>query len=656
MLNRAAIVCTIYFLTLICGQYFIHSVESVKPIHAIAMHGQPKYKADFSHFDYVNPKASKGGMLRWAREGTFDSFHTLIAKGTPTSTDSIESLLQASQDEPFTSYGLLAESLEVPEDRSWVIFNLRPEARWHDGRPITADDVVWSFEILTTKGLPHFRYYYADVKECKKLGERRVQFIFSQTGNRELPLIMGQLPILPKHYWENKDFEKSTLTPPLGSGPYRIKRFDAGRHIIYERVPDYWGANLPINRGQNNFDLIRTDFYRDGTAIRLALKSGEIDFNIETSAKSWALDYDIPAVQDGLLKKESIPNENPSGLFGFVMNTRRGVFLDRKVRRALAYAFDFEWTNKLLFFNEYHRTESYFSNSELAATGLPQGQELAILEKYRDRLPPEVFNKAYRTPRTDGKGWPRENLKRAFELLQEAGWEVRNMKLVHRETGKAMAFEILILSASFERIILPFVRNLNRLGIDARLRLVDRSQYVNRLRQQDFDMIMSGWRQSNSPGNEQRNFWSSQSADQANSRNYPGIKSPIVDELIEMLIQAPDRESLVARTKALDRVLLWGHYVIPGWHLQSERILYWDKFSKPEKTAKNGVDIRHWWYDAQKDRQLSLQRKQTLPSSGVKEQSLGTLGSVMAFIGLFVVVGMFIYFFWLQGRRRGSVQ
>lgn len=589
-------------LLIVCPPAYAQSVE---PVHAIAMHGKPKYASDFPHFDYVNPYAPKGGTLRTAARGTFDSFNQFISKGNAVSTRSVETLLTSSDDEAFTEYGLIAESIEVPDDRSWIIFNLRPEARWHDGVPITADDVLWSFEALTTKGRPFYRNYYRSVDTAEKLSERRVRFSFSEKENRELPLIVGQMPILPKHYWESRDFESTTLEPPLGSGPYRVSDFEPGRFVVYERVEDYWGADLPVNRGLNNFDTQRLDFYLDDTAIRLALKSEDIDLRFENQAKAWASDYNVASVEDGYLKKELIHHRLPTGMQAFVMNTRRSVFSDSRVRRALGYAFDFEWTNKQLFHGQYTRTVSYFSNSELAATGNPEGEELEILERYRDRLPPEVFDEPPRPPETDGSGHARRNLRAALNLLSEAGWKVQDLKLVNEQTGEHMEFEILLVSQAFERIALPFTRNLERLGIKARVRLVDQSQYLNRTRAYDFDMIISGWGQSESPGNEQRSFWGSYNADVPGSRNLIGIKDPVVDELIELLIQAPDRESLIARTRVLDRVLLAGHYVIPNWHIRSDRILYWDKFSRPSAPTKSGAMIARWWYDVGKAETLA---------------------------------------------------
>jgi microcin C transport system substrate-binding protein len=592
--------------------------QRVAPVHAIAMHGEPKYGPDFEHFDYVNPDAPKGGTLRLAASGTFDSFNPFIPKGAAFGQIGIETLLTGSADEPFSEYGLIAESIEMPEDRSWVIFQIRPQARWHDGEPITADDVLWSFDTLISKGNPFYRFYYRSVEAPQKLGERRVKFGFKERGNRELPLIAGQIPVLPKHYWEREenDFEKTTLTPPLGSGPYRIADFEPGRFVELERVEDYWGRSIPVNVGLNNFDRIRFDFFRDDTVIRQALKSGEIDYREENQAKAWALDYDVPPVNRGWLQKEAVAHGRPTGMQAFVMNMRRALFEDPRVRRALSYAFDFEWTNKHLFHDQYTRTQSFFSNSELAARGLPQGEELEILQRYRGRIPDAVFTTPFRAPSTDGSGWPRENLKTAVGLLESAGWVVREMALVNGETGEPFQFEILLVSQAFERIVLPFVRNLKRLGIDARVRLVDSSQYINRLRSFDFDMIIFSWGQSDSPGNEQRNYWSSEAADSPAARNFSGIKDPAVDELIEGVIKAPDRESLVARTRALDRVLLHGHYVIPNWHIRVDRILYWNKFSRPGITPKNGTSTDYWWYDEDRAAKLEEARRVAGPLNG----------------------------------------
>ncbi len=630
----------------------VMAAQYTGPRHAIAMHGTPKYPPGFRHFDYVNPNAPKGGTLRIALQGTFDSFNPFIPKGNAGAGSAFESLLTSSADEPFTEYGLIAESIEVPPDRSWAIFTLRPQARWHDGKPITVEDVIWSLETLKTKGQPFFRFYYGGVAKAEQVGARRVKFSFSERGNRELPLIVGQLPILPKHYWKSRDFESTTLEPPLGSGPYRVADFEAGRYVVTERVNDYWGKDLPVNVGQNNFDRIRYDYYRDDTVIRQALKAGEIDFRLENQAKAWALDYDVPAVARGLLKKEEIRHFSPTGMQAFVYNTRRDLFSDRKVREALAYAFDFEWTNRNLFFGQYARTESYFSNSELAATGLPEGRELNMLNRYRGRIPDEIFVQPYQAPSTDGSGWPRQNLKSAFALLDEAGWVVRDLQLVNKRTGQPFSFEILLVSPAFERIVLPFVRNLKRLGIDARVRLVDQSQYINRIRSFDFDMIVSGWGASESPGNEQRSYWTSAAASSPAASNYAGVSDPVIDELVELLIAAPDRESLVARARALDRVLLFGYYVIPQWHLRMQRILYWDKFSRPDVTPRTGTAIDYWWFDEAKAARLEKARNQQAQSADDESDSAVSLDKVLAVV--IVLVAIVIVVVRHQRQRRSK--
>ncbi len=573
--------------------------------HAIAMHGEPKYPADFEHFDYVNPDAPKGGSIHTGAEGTFDSFNPWISKGRAMSPGG-DTLLVGSFDEAFTEYCLICETLEWPEDRSWVTFHLRPEARWHDGQPITPEDVIFSLDILKEKGQPFYRFYYGSIERAEKVGPRSVKFTFAEKENRELPLIAGQLPILPKHYWEERDFESTTLEPPLTSGPYRIVDWEPGRFVVRERVEDYWGKDLPVNRGQDNFDQQRTSFFRDATVIRQALKAGTLDYHEENQAKAWALDYDTPAVRKGWLKKVAFPHHRPTGMQAFVFNTRRALFKDPKVREALTYAFDFEWTNPTLFFGQYTRNNSYFENSELASSGLPEGRELEILTAYRDQLPEQVFTEVFDVPATDGRGWPRDNLLKALELLGEAGWQVGDEGVLRNvETGRPFVFEFLLVSPDFQRIVLPMARNLKRIGIDMKVRLVDSSQYINRYRSKDFDMISAGWGQSDSPGNEQRDFWSSAAAEAPGSRNLAGIADPVIDELIELVIQAPSREELIYRTRALDRVLLWHYYVIPAWHLQSDRILYWDKFDFPPEPPKNGTSTTFWWYDESKAQALA---------------------------------------------------
>ena len=570
--------------------------------HAISMFDSetPRYPADFRHFDYVNPDAPKGGSLRLAAQGSFDSFHPFIPKGNAVSTGAVETLLVTSADEPFTGYGLIAESIEWPRDRSWVIFHLRPQARWHDGTPITAEDVAWSFETLVRQGNPQYRFYYSAVASAEALDAARVRFTFSESNNRELPLIVGQLPILPKHYWATRDFGATTLEPPLGSGPYQIREFEPGRFTIRERVEDYWGRDLAVRRGMQNFQTIRTDFFRDATPIRLALKAGDIDYRLENQAKAWAEDYNVSVVEKGWLKKELVANRRPTGMQAFVMNTRREQFSDPRVREALALAFDFEWTNRNLFNGQYTRTRSYFSNSDLAARGKPEGEELAVLEPFRGQVPEAVFGEAYAPPVTDGSGWLRENLRRANALLQDAGWAVQDLQLVNAKTGAPFRFEILLVSPAFERIVLPYVRNLKRLGIEAKVRLVDENQYINRFRQFDFDMMVWVWGQSETPGNEQYEYWSQAAADSAGSRNLAGVRDPVVDELIGLMLRSDSREQLNQRTRALDRVLSWGHYVVPHWHIRADRILYWDKFGRPETPVRTGVMTDRWWFDAER--------------------------------------------------------
>ena len=581
--------------------------------HGISMYGDLKYAPDFTHFDYANPAAAKGGNVKLAAVGTFDSLNPFILKGVPAAGigDVFDTLMEASTDEAFSEYGLIAESIEVPADRSWVAFTLRPQARFHDGSPITADDVIWTFETLKTKGHPFYRSYYAKVVKAEKLGPRKVRFTFSPGDNRELPLIVGQLPVLSKAYWSTRDFAATTLEPPLGSGPYRIESVEPGRSIVYRRVANYWGAALPVRAGRDNFETIRYDYYRDTTVALEAFKAGQYDFREENMAKNWATGYDTPAVAAGLIKKEEIPNEVPTGMQAYVFNTRRPIFRDRRVRAALGYAFDFEWTNKYLFYGAYTRTKSYFSNSELAARGTPSPAELRILDPFRDREPPEVFTAAPEPPTTDGSGEIRDNLIRALRLLNAAGWTVKNMQLVDK-TGTPMQFEILLIDPSFERVTLPFVKNLQRLGITAQVRTVDTAQYQNRLDNFDFDMTIGSWGESMSPGNEQVDYWTSARADVPGSRNLAGIKDPVVDQLVDQVIAANDRQSLIERTRALDRVLLWGYYVIPQWHIQNFRVAFWNKFDRPTIAPKYALGFDTWWVDAAKEAALLARKGELL--------------------------------------------
>ena len=572
--------------------------------HAIAMHGEPKYSKDFENVEYINPNSIKGGSIVRSAIGTYDSFNPFILKGTSAAGIGglYETLTTGSSDEAFTEYGLLAETIEWPDDRSWVSFTLRNEAFWHDGKKITADDVVWTFNTLMEKGHPFYKYYYGDVKEVIKEQENKVRFNFTTNTNKELVLIVGQLPVLPKHYWENKNFEETSLEIPIGSGPYKIKSFDSGRSITYELDQNYWGfgASIPIKIGKDNFGTIRYDYYKDRGIEREAFKSGEIDFFSENSSKEWATAYDINAVNEGLIKKELISHENPQGMQGFAFNIRKDKFKDRRVRKALSYAFDFEWSNKNLFFDAYKRTDSFFENSELASSGLPSKEELNYLNPYFDVLPKEIFTEEYTNPVTDGSGYMRMQLQEASKLLEESGWELVDGKLLHSNTKEPFEFEILLRSPAFERIVFPFKDNLEKLGIIAEVRTIDSAQYQKRMETFDFDMVVQTFGQSLSPGNEQRNFWGSDAADTDGSRNVVGIKNYAVDGLIESLINASDREELITITKALDRVLLWNYYVIPQWHISSYRVLYWDFFDQPKIKPKYSLGFDTWWINQNK--------------------------------------------------------
>lgn len=574
--------------------------------HAMTLYGEPPaYAADFSHFDYVNPQAPKGGTLRLSGFGSFDSLNGFISRGASADQLSLiyDTLTFHALDEPFTEYGLLAERIERAEDNTWVRFHLRPQARFHDGAPVTAADVVFTFNTLVEQGAPFYRAYYGGVKEVVADSERSVTFHFHNGNNRELPLVLGQLPVLPAHYWADRDFSKTTLEPPLGSGPYRITDVSGGRNISYERVADYWASDLPVRRGFYNFDRIVVDYYRDTGVALEAFKAGQFDLNQEVSAKNWATGYDSPALREGDIIKEEIPNLNVQGMQGFVFNLRRPIFEDRRVRKAISLLFDFEWSNKSLFHNAYARTDSFFDNSELGATGAPGPGELALLEPWREQLPADVFEEVQGPPETDGSGIIREQMREAYRLLQDAGWEIVDDRLVN-EQGEHLQFEFLIAQSDFERVLLPYKRNLASLGIELTLRRVDVSQYINRLRSRDFDMVVTGFGQSNSPGNEQREYWHSSSADNPGSRNLMGLQDPAVDALVEGLIEAESREALLNHTRALDRVLLAGHYVVPNFHTTVYRVAYWDKFAHPQQSPRYDLGLFTWWVDAEKAARL----------------------------------------------------
>ena len=580
--------------------------------HGISMFGALKYPLGFNHFEYVNPNAPKGGLVRMEARGTFDTLNSFTIKGSSAAGLGLiyDTLMESSRDEAFSEYGLLVESALVANDLSSVSFMLRKQARWHDGKPVTADDVAFSLNILKSKGAPFYRFYYANVEKAQILSPHKVKFIFKGRKNRELPLIIGQLPILPKHHWQGRDFERTTLEPPLGSGPYKIGKVDPGRSITFERVANYWGRNLGVNKGRYNFDAIRFEYYRDPTVALEAFKANAFDFRQENTAKVWATQYNFPAIAKGKVIRETLANNNPTGMQSFAFNVRKSKFQNRRVREALALTFDFEWANKNLFFSQYTRTRSYFSNSELAATKIPAGAELRFLEPLRGQIPAEVFTKEFKLPKTDGSGRSRRQLRQAKRLLETAGWFVKDRKLTNSETSEVMALEFLLVNQGFTRIVAPIQRAMERLGIKVEVRVVDTSQYINRIRNFDFDVIVGSWGQSLSPGNEQRDFWGSAAAVRPGSRNYIGIKDPAIDKLIDQIIFASSRRELVAATRALDRVLLWNHFVIPNWHINSYRIAYWNRFSRPATKPKYGLGFSDtWWVDEANDETLQAALK-----------------------------------------------
>jgi microcin C transport system substrate-binding protein len=584
--------------TLGAALLMLAGAAQAEPRHAITLYDEPpKYPADFKHFEYVNPDAPKGGLLRQRDIGGFDSFNPFIPKGNAVGVGLIyDSLTYHSPDEPFTEYGLLAEKIDKAPDNSYVRFILNPKARFHDGTPVTADDVIFTFNILLEKGDPMYRHYYADVAQVVAEDKLKVRFDFKHKDNRELPLILGQIQVLPKHWWATRDFGKGGLEPPLGSGPYQIGKVSPGSSVRFERVKDWWAKDLPVSRGLYNFDTIQIDYYRDTQVALEAFKAGQFDVNLEYSAKDWNTGYDCPALRAGKFAMQAIPNHNPAGMQGYVFNLRRPMFQDRRVREAIAQLFDFEWASKQLFYGAYKRTHSYFENSEMAATGLPSEAELKLLEPLRDKLPPEVFTQEFKPPVSDGSGIIREQSRRAFQLLTEAGYRIENDKMIGPD-GKQLAFEFLNFQPNLERVILPFKRNLAELGIDLQIRRVDTSQYINRLRSRDFDMTSAIWPQSSSPGNEQREFWHSASADNPGSRNLMGLRDPAIDQLVEGLIRSDSRESLITHARALDRALLWGHYVVPNYYVDTWRVAYWQRFGRPAVTPLYDYGLMSWWQE-----------------------------------------------------------
>ena len=580
--------------------------------HGLSLFGDLKYGPEFVHFDYVEPNAPKGGTLHLATVGTFSTLNPFTLKGVAAAGAGFpfESLLEGAADEPDAAYGLIAAEVALAPDRRSVRFLLRPEAHWHDGTPVTAADVAFSFEILTTEGAPSFATQLAGVDRVETVGDREVAFHLVDPDNRKLPLIVGGMPIVSEAYFRGRSFGKTTFDPPLGSGPYRVGKVDAGRSISFERVAEYWGTALPAMTGRYNFDTIAIDYYRDRTVLVEALKAGEYDFHEEFTSKVWATQYDIPAVEEGWLVKDVLPDNTPSGVQAFFINTRLPKFQDRRVREALSYVFDFGWLNKNQFFGIYDRMASYFENSDLAARGLPSEAELAILEPYRGAVPEEVFTTEFAPPSTDGSGNNRQNLRSAQALLREAGWITRDGALVNEATGEPMTIEFLYFEPTFERIYAVFARSLERLGVGVTLRLVDSASYEERMKSHDFEITTLRFVFNLSPGAELNANFATATADQVGSSNAAGIKDPVVDALIAEVVGATDRATLVAAARALDRVLLWGHYMIPQWYKGAHHLVYWDKFGRPAlkpRYARGVIDT--WWVDREKDDALRAYRE-----------------------------------------------
>ncbi len=580
---------------------FINTSSFAEKTHGIAMHGKPKYEESFTHLDYVNPNAPKGGAVKFGSYGSFDNLNRVAFKGSRAAGLGYinDTLMRRVWDEAFSLYGLIAEFVEMPEDRSSVTFYLNPKATFHDGSPISREDVLFSLETFQTKGTPNQKKTYGKVTSTELIGNNGIKMNFINNEDKELPLIIaGFLPIIPKKYYEGIDVTKTFLDIPLGSGPYKIESLDPGRQIKYKRVENYWAKDLPVNKGLYNFDKIIYDYYKDSNVLVEAFKVGEYDFRREYNVKRWLSEYDFKAVDSGKVILKEMNNDRPVGMNGLVMNTRKNIFNNRNVRLALSYAYDHEWINKTIYQNAYVRTDSFFDNSPLSSSGLPSNAELKLLNPWRDQIPAEIFSETFTPPKTDGSGNARNNLLKAKEILKEEGWIIQNDKLI--KDGKEFKFEFLIVSPSDEKIALAYQSNLKKLGITMEVRTVDSSQYQARLLNYDFDMIKRYWGVSLSPGNEQQFYWGSEVGKKDGSRNYPGIDSPAVDALIEKLISAKNREELTTAIHALDRVLLWGHYVVPLYHSNKDRIAYWDFFEYPEKIPLYGIVIESWWINTDK--------------------------------------------------------
>ena len=611
-ITRSALPIVLVLLGCILG-HSLTLAEAKDPVthtaHGLTLYGDLKYGPDFTHFDYVNPDAPKGGTFRFSLASSFDNLNPFIVAGSaPRRNLEIivyDTLMKRSGDESSSIYGLIAESITYPDDYSWVEFTLRKDARWNDGKFVTPADVVFSVEVLKTKSLPEYRASFAAIVKTEQTGPRRVRFTLADNSDLGTLYTVAQLTVLPQHYWQGRDFATPSIEPPLGSGPYRVGRVDPGRMIIYERVSDYWGRDLPVNKGLYNFDQIRHDYYRDVAIEQEALLAGKVDFRWETLPNQWATGYKVPAVEEGRLIMEMLPFSGTTMYAGYFFNLRKPQFQDLAVREAIAHAFDFEWTNRTILHGQYVRLQSHFENSELAAQGLPSAQELAILEPWKDQVPPRVLAEAYHPPATDGsRASLRKNLRTAAKLLRDAGWTLKDGRLMS-PAGDPLEIEFISWDPFFERVTGPFIRNLELLGITARQRSVDTAQWFQRMENFEFDMTIAFYfPQSMSPGTEQREFWGSKLADQRGTRNYSGIKNPVVDALIEKIVAAPNREAKVAATQSLDRVLLWNFYSIPHYYSPGIPVVYWDKFGRPEKDPTWLQVIWHmsnWWVDPQKN-------------------------------------------------------
>ena len=581
------------------------TAAAAEPRHGVSIFGDLKYGPDFEHFDYASPDAIKGGSVALASLGTYDNLNPFLLKGVAAAgaANVYDTLTTSSLDEPSAHYGLLAETIEVADDKRSTTFRLRPEARFHDGEPVRADDVVWSFETLVREGHPQYRSYWEAVEGVEAIDELTVKFTFAEADNAELPLIVGQVPVMPKHFWENREFGKTTLEPLMGSGPYRFGKIDPGRSISYEVVDDYWGKDLPVNVGRNNFDL-RYDYYRDTTVGLEALKAGDIDFRLENISKNWATAYDFPALTEGRVIKEELPDESMQLTQVFLFNLRLDKYSDSRVRRALAYTFDFEWLNANLFYGAYERTKSYFQGSDMQAVGVPEGRELEILEPFRDQLPESVFTEPFDLPVTDGSGNIRRELRQALVMFREAGWEVKDGVMTNTATGEPFAMEIIIRQPSVEKIALAWKKGLERVGIDLKVRVIDAAQYEKRMEDFDYDVTTHLWLQTDSPGNEQYDYWHSKNADVPGSRNVAGISDPVVDAIIPMIVRATSREEQVATTRALDRVLLHRHYTLMQYFGPTHRVAYANKFDRPAIAPRNAIGLDYWWVVPEKEAAL----------------------------------------------------